>query len=324
MLGPESAPASQDAGHGPGRVLLGTANDTSTPFNLVSVPRLLRAEPLGRDLRRGDIVDRGPGWRRWAISWAGSADEGPARRLTGTLTVPDGPGRRPLVVALHGWMDPTRYTRGAGLLREEAALAAAGFAVLHPDYRNFAGSARDAESEPADLLGYPADVLSAIDALRRADLPRVDLDRLGLLGRSMGGGVAMQVAVARPDLVDAVLLYSPIGSAAPDVLERFAPAGSAVGERVRAAYGDPGERPAAWATYSVRGWLGRIEAPVRIHHGTADPVTPLAWSEDTLAALRSAGRDARLVTYPGEVHRFEEQWPRFMRRATAFLQSTLG
>lgn len=324
MLGPESAPASQDAGHGPGRVLLGTANDTSTPLNLVSVPRLLRTDHVGSGLRRGAVVDRGPGWRRWAISWTGRSTGGVPRGLTGTLTVPDGPGRHPLVVALHGWMDPARYTRGAGLLREEAALAASGFAVLHPDYRNFAGSARDAADEPADLLGYPADVLSAIDALRRTDPPRIDLDRLGLLGRSMGGGVALQVAVARPDLVDAVLLYSPIGSSAPEVLERFAAADTAVGERVRAAYGDPGERPAAWATYSVRGWLARIEAPVRIHHGTEDPVTPLAWSEDTLAVLRASGRDAELVTYPGEVHRFDPQWPTFMRRATAFLQSTLG
>ena len=310
--------SSNDPLAGPGRPLAGAHDDTTTPFNLVDVPALIRHRYDGHALRRTRVLDRSATAERWAITYRGDG-----LRLTGTLARPRTPGPHPVVVALHGWIRTDRYLRGAGLGREEARLLADGYAVLHPDYRNFAGSDRGSGRVVAHPVGYPADVLNAVVALRRARVPGVDTSRIALLGRSMGGGVAMQAAVARPSWFDAVVLYSPVSSDAAADYDRWVVHDPALRQRVQRAYGTPEARPELWQRASVAGYLPRITAPVRIHHGNADPVCPERWSVATAGLLRASGADVRLRTYAGEEHRFDRQWPVFMGRVSRFLATRL-
>lgn len=127
-----------DADAGPARPLVSAHDDTTTPFNLVDVPALIRHRDDGHALRRTRLVEETATTRRWAISYRGDR-----LRLTGTLAVPRSLGSHPVVVAMHGWIPTERYLRGATLVREEARLVAGGDAVLHPDYRIFAGSDRE-------------------------------------------------------------------------------------------------------------------------------------------------------------------------------------
>jgi dipeptidyl aminopeptidase/acylaminoacyl peptidase len=310
---------SSDPDAGPARPLPGAHDDTTTPFNLVDVPSLIRHTYDGHALRRSRVLERSATTERWAITYRGDG-----LRLTGTLARPRTPGRHPVVVAMHGWIRTDRYVRGAGLAREEKRLLGDGFAVLHPDYRNFAGSDRETGRPVTHPLGYPADVLNAVVALRRAHVPGVDTSRMALLGRSMGGGVAMQVAVARPSWFDAVVLYSPVASDATAEYDRWVAPDPALRDRVGRAYGTPQTRPGLWQRASVANYLSRITAPVRIHHGTADPICPEAWSVATAGVLQEAGADVRLRTYDGAQHRFDRQWPVFMGRADRFLTAHLG
>ena len=64
--------------------------------------------------------------------------------------------------------------------------------------------------------------------------------------------------------------------------------------------------------------------PIQIHHGTADPVCPVRWSEATARALRAQGKDVTLYEYPGEDHRFDRSWAKFMHRAVTFLSAQLA
>ena len=310
--------SSSDPDAGPGRPLVGAHDDTTTPFNLVDVPALIRHRYDGHALRRTRVLERSATAERWAITYRGAG-----LRLTGTLARPRTPGPHPVVVAMHGWIRPDRYVRGAGLAREERRLLGAGFTVLHPDYRNFAGSDRETGRPVVHPLGYPADVLNAVVALRRAHLPGIDTSRMALLGRSMGGGVAMQVAVARPSWFDAVVLYSPVASDAVADYDRWVAPNPALRARVTRAYGNPETRPELWQRASVAHYFSRVTIPVRIHHGTADPTCPEDWSVETTVALRDAGADVRLRAYDGERHRFERQWPVFMARADSFLAAHL-
>ena len=310
--------SSKDPLAGPGRPLAGAHDDTTTPFNLVDVPALIRHRYDGHALRRTRVLDRSATAERWAITYRGDG-----LRLTGTLARPRRTGPHPVVVALHGWIRTDRYLRGAGLGREEARLLADGYAVLHPDYRNIAGSDRGSGRVVAHPVGYPADVLNAVVALRRARVPGVDTSRIALLGRSMGGGVAMQAAVARPSWFDAVVLYSPVSSDAAADYDRWVVHDPALRQRVQRAYGTPETRPELWQRASVASYLPRITAPVRIHHGTADPVCPERWSVATAGLLRASGADVRLRTYAGEEHRFDRQWPVFMGRVSRFLATRL-
>jgi dipeptidyl aminopeptidase/acylaminoacyl peptidase len=318
-----SAPAA--ALRGPGRqapVLLGSHNDTSTPFNLVSVKALAATPSDGRDLRLRGVRTRTLTATSYDVSYR-SAD----LTVTGVMDVPNRAGRHPLVVLAHGWTDPTRYRSGAMLQRERESLAARDLVALQIDYRNHAGSSREAGGElPAGVppLGYAQDLVNAVRAVERADLPFVDSSRIGLFGRSMGGGVVLDALAARPDLADAAVLYAPVSSRAADNFRRFARPHPDLSDRVAARFGTPAQRPRLWREASSRSRFDLVDVPVQLHHGTADTVCPVAWSRATAAALRAAGGQVELHEYPGEGHRFGAGWPVMRDRAVAFLQRELG
>jgi dipeptidyl aminopeptidase/acylaminoacyl peptidase len=299
---------------------LGPHNDTSTPFNLVHIPTLTRHRYDGRDLRLGDVLEKGSSWTRYALTYRSGE-----LLISGTLTLPEGPGPHPAVVSAHGYRDPALYETGGGdgRSRENHYLAEHGYAVLHPDYRNHAGSDTERPGPVARPLGYPEDVINAVRALRRAGLGSVDTARIGLLGRSMGGGVALDVLVARPDLVQAAVLLSPVSSRAADNFDRWARGKQPLSDRVVRAYGAPAQRPEFWRQASARTYLSRVDVPVQIHHGTADPTCPFAWSQATARALRRAGKQVTLFAYPGEGHHIDRGFDTMMRRLTRFLDRNL-
>lgn len=198
--------------------------------------------------------------------------------------------------------------------------------AVHPDYRNHAQSDDDPESDLKLRLGYTEDVLNAIVALRKSALPYVDVERIGMLGRSMGGGVTLNAAVVRPDLIDAVVLFAPVSSNYVDNFTRWtmgAPERRRLAERIVAAHGSPGERPAFWRNVSPVTFFDRLSMPILLHHGTADERVPLAWSERTTEALRRLDKDARFYTYEGEPHEFAAAWTMAMARTVAFFDAHL-
>ena len=315
------APASSSTLAVPGTapVLLGAHNDTSTPFTLVSVPALVAQRPDGRGLHVVDTLARELAFTRYAVAYRSGA-----LTVTGVLVVPNRPGRHPVVVIAHGYGDPARYTTGSMLVREQEYLAQNGFVAFQVDYRNYAGSTRESTRPVARPTGYPADLVNAVRAVKRSGLPYVDPTRVALFGRSMGGGVVLDALVAKPHLARAAVLYSPVSSLASDTYRRWVAGDPALRERVTGAFGTPATRPAFWRQASARTYLSRVAVPVQIHHGTADPVCPVRWSEATDRALREAGKDVTLYEYPGEDHRFDRSWRTFMHRSVTFLRARLA
>ena len=67
-----------------------------------------------------------------------------------------------------------------------------------------------------------------------------------------------------------------------------------------------------------------VAAPVQIHSGTADTMTPPDWAEDIYHALQAAGRDVEYFTYPGAGHAIDgENWQLFMQRVGDFFDQHL-
>jgi dipeptidyl aminopeptidase/acylaminoacyl peptidase len=210
--------------------------------------------------------------------------------------------------------------------REQDWLARAGYVVLHTDYRNHAFSSQDPSSEREMRLGYTVDTINAVHALRRTSLAPIDDERVGLVGRSMGGGVVYNVLVAQPGLVDAAVVFAPVSSRTADNFDRWIrddPGRSALSDFILRKYGEPRDNPRFWRQVSPRTYFDRITEPLMIHHGTADESCPLRWTRATKRALDEVGADSRLHVYPGEPHAFVADWPLSMRRTTAFLRQHL-
>jgi uncharacterized protein len=118
-------------------------------------------------------------------------------RLAGVLLLP--PRERPAVVIYFGG-NAEEVTAAAN----EAATTYGERAVLLLNYRGYGASA----GEPGEKA-LVADALEVFDKL--AARPDLDGSRIAVHGRSLGSGVAVQVAAARP--VRCVVLTSPFASA---------------------------------------------------------------------------------------------------------------
>ena len=87
----------------------------------------------------------------------------------------------------HGYIEPSIYVTGQGLMREQDYLARAGFVVLHTDYRGHAASDPASDRAIESRLGYTRDTINAVESVKK--LRYVDPEKVAMLGRSMGGGV---------------------------------------------------------------------------------------------------------------------------------------
>ena len=287
----------------------------------VSLPALMRKDFDGRRLRLGAVLGEYSTYTRYAVTYR-SGD----LTISGIMNVPDGDGPFPVLVLNHGYIDPAYYVTGQGLAREQDFLARRGYVVLHTDYRNHAGSDDDPTAERRMRLGYTEDVINAVLAVRRSSLPFLDGDRVGLLGRSMGGGVTLNALVVRPGLVDAATVYASVSSKAIDNFDQWIrddPGRSALSDYILDRWGEPGENPAFWRGVSPRSYVDRITEPVLMHHGTADESCPLPWAFATKRALEVADVRSRLLVYEGEPHAFVADWGLSIRRTARFFDRHL-
>jgi uncharacterized protein len=111
--------------------------------------------------------------------------------LRGFLHVPGSAGKHPALVLCHGFGGSCR---GAGHPELAKALEGAGYVVLRFDFRGCGQSEGRRGSVIVDE--EIADLRHALDFLRQQ--PSVDKDRIGVIGASLGGSVAIEVAASDP------------------------------------------------------------------------------------------------------------------------------
>ncbi len=138
-------------------------------------------------------------------------------KMAGQLYAPDDfstESRHPVVVSCHGWSAPLMEQMRTTMYGED--LAASGYCLLIFDYRGWGASdssviaPRPPDTDSAsvsrgevrplegvlDPFAWATDVIHAIDFI--ATHPGIAQDRIGLLGSSVGGGIAVHVASRDP------------------------------------------------------------------------------------------------------------------------------
>ncbi len=304
-----------------------TTEEPTEPPDPVSMAALSAAEHTGDRLRLGAVRERTSAYTSYDVTYrATTTDGGGTRRFTisGVLNVPTGRGPFPAVVLAHGYIDPAYYVRGQGMTRERGVLAGRGYVALHVDYRGHAESTDDPRSDRDLRLGYSADVIAAVKALRASrDVP-VDDDRVALMGRSMGGGVVMKALVAEPGLVQAASLWASVSSLEGENFDQFIrPDGDAREEAIVRAHGLPEQRPAFWRAASARPYLDEVTEPVLLVHGRFDDTCPPRWARATHRAMQRAGVRSTLAWYD-DGHAFGPAFTAGMDRTIRYFDQQLG
>lgn len=303
-----------------------TSRPTPTPTpsakpHPVSVQALIEHRYDGRGLRLGRQLDDVGTYRRQLITYRGDG-----LTISGVMAIPDGDGPFPVLVLAHGYINPETYFPGQGMPREHDYLARAGYVVLHTDYRGHASSDDDPDADYELRLPYAIDVINAALAVRESRISFLDKDRIGLLGRSMGGGVALNALVAQPGVFDAAVIYASVSSLAAENWRQFyrrSDDRAGVNRRIERTYGLPDQSPDFWRAASARTYFSRVTEPIQVHHGLDDETCPIAWSRATVDALENTDNEVELITYRGQGHTFDRSWQRSIERTDAFFNRHL-
>ena len=206
-------------------------------------------------------------------------------------------GARPTLVFLPGYASDMEGVKAVAL---DAFAEARGAGLLRLDYSG--NGASGGNFEDGTLEVWLEDALAAIDRL--TDGPLI------VIGSSMGGWIALHIALRRPERVHALVGIA----AAPDFTDWGLPPHLqqrlAAGETLRRDNPDGGTQITTagfWASGQQLLLLGgeiAVECPVRLVHGEVDPDVPVEVAMRTLRALRSA--DVQLQIIKGGGHRLSE------------------
>jgi dienelactone hydrolase len=258
--------------------------------------------------------------------------------ITGVMQVPPGEGPFPVVILNHGYVPRSHYWPGADTWNAAEFLNRRGYLTIAPDFRSWG------ESDVGNSFfstGQVIDVLNLISSL--PSIPMADLERIGMWGHSMGGGITTKTITVDPR-IKAAVLYAPVSADDAEVLARWGTgcrggqpdesiegcAGAEVltgdiDEDLYLAYEDAASDPEILYQISPINYLDFAVAPVQIHVGTADTTTPPEWSAAIRQALQEADREVEYYTYPGQGHTFKgEDWRVFMERVADFFDRHLA
>ncbi|MDX2006228.1 MAG: alpha/beta fold hydrolase [Meiothermus sp.] len=288
--------------------LLGLAQAQAT------IPELSRLTYGGGSLEVVRTMESNAAFTRYLVRY-------PSDGLTlyGFMNVPRAAGRFPVVIVIHGYVNPATYRTLAYTTRYADNLARAGFVTIHPNLRGHGLSQGRPETGASRVL-YAREILD-LAAIVRSGAGRGSLakatEQIGLMGHSMGGGIAQRVAVLDPR-IGGVLLYGTMHGNDNQNARQICFVFSG---RTRGC----GEINQDLSQVSPINYFGRIRARVQVHHGTADTQTPYRWSGEICAALAKAEVRHACFTYQGAGHSFQgANYTTLMTRARAFFRAALS
>ena len=234
--------------------------------------------------------------------------------IHGDLRLPDGPGPHPVVVCSHGFkgFKDWGFHPWLGGRLAEAGLAAIHFNFSRNGVRAADGDIEDLDAFRRNTLSIERDDLDTVlDAVLSGAIdPSLDGARLGLLGHSRGGGIALLGGSERPEakaLVTwaAVSHFDRIADEAALAEWRrtgvFEVVNSRTGQKLPMGVAFLDDVLANLARLDLSAAARRLAVPWLLVHGTADPTVAFDEANDLLAA---AAGPARLLPLDGAGHTF--------------------
>ncbi len=223
--------------------------------------------------------------------------------IYGFADIPNSAEMHPVIIALHGYIDPTQYNTLDYTTHYADALASAGFIVLHPNLRGYLPSDN---GNNLFRVGMAIDVLNLIVLVKSQSggagpLNHALPDHIGLWGHSMGGGITTRVLTVTDDVRAAVLYGAMSGDEEKNYKAIQEWSGNTRGlEEVNVPLD---VLPRISPMYFFR----NISAAVSINHGLADTLVPPDWSRLTCEQLTALGKNVECHYYAGMPHTFYGQ-----------------
>jgi len=216
--------------------------------------------------------------------------------IHGFVNVPIGEGPFPVIIALHGSVPRDEYQTLDYSTRYADDLAKNGYIVLHPNLRNYPPSSVT-ERRGDSHAGYTIDVLNLLAYVRELAgkegiFEAADINRMGIWGHSIGGGIAMRTMSVEPGAFKAAILYGAVSQRYATVVD-----GSGIFD------------------------FSEVETKIGVHHGESDEVISVEHSRLLCLQLEQIGKEPECYFYEDQPHTlYRDQWadPLFMERTLEF------
>jgi dipeptidyl aminopeptidase/acylaminoacyl peptidase len=225
----------------------------------------------------------------------GIANERHPFRMWTYVFVPRGLDRtrkHPLLLLPHGGVHGDFDTYYTHVVRE---LVGQGYVVVAPEYRGSTGYGREYR-EAIDYGGLEVDDVVAARDWALAARPFCDPGRVGILGWSHGGLIALLAGLDHPDKFQAVYAGVPVS----DLVARLGYQTEGYRRLFSAPYhiGKPvGEAVDEYRRRSPVSHVAKLKVPLLVHTNTNDRDVNVLEVQSLIAALKAAGKDFEYKVY---------------------------
>jgi dipeptidyl aminopeptidase/acylaminoacyl peptidase len=204
----------------------------------------------------------------------------------------DAAKKRPLLLLPHGGVHGDFDTYYAHVVRE---LMKEGYVVVAPEYRGSTGYGREYR-EAIDYGGLEVDDVVAARDWAVTTLGTVDAARVGVLGWSHGGLIALMAAFDHPDKFQAAYAGVPVS----DLVARMGYQTEAYRKLFSAPYHigkTAGEAVDEYRRRSPVTHVQKLEVPLLVHTTTNDRDVNVVEVQGLIAALKAAGKEFEYKVY---------------------------
>ena len=303
--------------------VLPSNNNTSTAHPLQIDAMRARDYP-GSDIVIEAVLDPGSNYSRYYVSYLSDG-----LKIYALMTVPNGqkpPKGWPVIIFNHGYIPPNIYRTTERYIAYVDQIAQSGYIVFRSDYRGHdqsEGVAGGVYTQP----NYSIDVLNAVASMKR--YPDADPNRIGMWGHSMGGYITLRSMVVSQDIKVGVI-WAGVVAPYPDLFTRWnagarqtnPSAGSWV-YSLQQAYGSVESNPQFWNSISANAYVGELNRPIQLHHGTADHDVPWEFSQMLYDEMLEANQISEFYTYEADNHNLSNYFSLAMQRTIEFFDRYL-
>jgi len=290
-------------------------------LHLMAIESLRNNKYLGDDFEIEEQLGNGSNYKQYIVSY-----QSEGLKIYGLLTVPTGQRPKngfPAIIFIHGYISPQEYSTTGSYPTYQARLARSGFVTFKPDLRGHGNS----EGEPVSAHyseKYIVDTLYAISYLK--NYKDVDPNRIGFWGHSNGGEIGLRIVVVSPDIKAASFWAGVVGSYK-DMLETY-------NEKIRFLKNAtstelvrenklPSKNPEFWNKLDPYTYLNDINAPIQLHHGTADSSVPAELSIRLKEELDKQNKKVEYYEYIGDDHNISKNVNIAFERTIDFYKKNL-
>jgi dipeptidyl aminopeptidase/acylaminoacyl peptidase len=146
----------------------------------------------------------------------------------------------------------------------------------------------------------------------------------------MGGYITLRSMVITGD-IKAGVIWAGVVARYPDLFTRWnagaRPTSPEPGSWVytlEQSYGSAGTNPTFWNSISANAYLGDLNGPIQLHHGTADHDVPWEFSQILYDEMLQANQVVEFYTYEGDNHNISNNLSLAMARTVEFFNRYLG